>query len=41
MSSVTNICPSQYFDDPIPMVGIESLVVIFFADLDNDALQYN
>jgi len=29
---VTSICPSQYLDAPIPMVGIEMLLVICFAN---------
>ena len=33
MSSVTNICPSQYFDAPMPIVGTEILLVILFAKL--------
>ena len=31
MSSLTNICPSQFDDDPIPIVGIFSLFVINLA----------
>ena len=31
MSSVTKICPSQYDDDPIPIVGIFNKLVILFA----------
>ena len=30
-SSVTKTCPSQNFDDPIPIVGILSALVICFA----------
>ena len=33
MSSVTSICPSQCLDAPIPIVGTETLLVIFFAKL--------
>ena len=33
MSSVTSIWPSQYLDAPIPIVGTETLFVIFFAKL--------
>ena len=33
MSSVTNTCPSQCDDDPIPIVGILNLFVINFADV--------
>ena len=33
MSSVTSICPSQYLDAPIPIVGTEMLYVIFLAKL--------
>ena len=32
MSSVTKIWPSQYDEDPIPIVGIFKLFVINFAD---------
>ena len=31
MSSVTKICPSQYEEEPIPIVGILSSLVTFFA----------
>ena len=31
MSSVTKICPSQFDDDPIPMVGIFNVLVIILA----------
>ena len=31
ISSVTSIWPSQCIDAPIPIVGIETLFVIFFA----------
>ena len=31
MSSVTNIWPSQYEEDPIPIVGISNSLVINFA----------
>ena len=34
MSSVTNICPSQNLEDPIPIVGIQSFFVIFLAQWD-------
>ena len=33
ISSVTSIWPSQYLDAPIPIVGTETLLVIFFAKL--------
>ena len=33
MSSVTNICPSQNEEDPIPIVGILISFVINFAAL--------
>ena len=33
MSSVTSICPSQLFDEPIPIVGIFKLLVINFEAL--------
>ena len=33
MSSVTNICPSQFNEDPIPIVGILISLVISFAAL--------
>ena len=29
ISSVTRICPSQNFDEPIPIVGINIFLVIF------------
>ena len=31
MSSITNTCPSQYFEDPIPIVGIFIFEVISLA----------
>ena len=31
MSSVTSICPSQYNDEPIPIVGI---LIFFVINLD-------
>ena len=34
MSSVTNICPSQLVDEPMPIVGIFTLFVIILAALD-------
>ena len=33
MSSVTKICPSQYDDEPIPIVGILRVLVIILAVL--------
>ena len=33
MSSVTRICPSQYFPAPIPIVGADTLLVIFLPKL--------
>ena len=32
MSSVTSICPSQYDEDPMPIVGILIFFVISFAE---------
>ena len=32
-SSVTRICPSQYLEAPIPIVGIEIFFVISLANL--------
>ena len=31
MSSVTSICPSQFKEEPIPIVGIFNALVINFA----------
>ena len=30
ISSITKTWPSQYFDDPMPIVGIDNALVIFF-----------
>ena len=32
-SSITSICPSQYLDAPMPMVGTETFFVIFLDNL--------
>ena len=34
-SSITKTCPSQFFDDPIPIVGIFNVLVISFASVDS------
>ena len=42
MSSVTKICPSQFLDDPIPIVGILSSLVIFvevFEDIHSRTIE--
>ena len=36
ISSVTNIWPSQFTDEPIPIVGIFNWFVITFADVEMD-----
>ena len=33
ISSLTSICPSQDLDAPMPIVGTETLFVIFYAKL--------
>ena len=33
MSSVTSICPSQFEEEPIPIVGMFNSLVINFAEL--------